>query len=122
MRSTRATELIEEYPAHVVNAWLGHTEAVAMAHYRQTTGKAIDKFYEQAAGAGKTSDTEKGAKTVAEHAGIECSGVEADTLDTIVRASFYPAISRICNTILCNAEGAKNAPMTPTGIEPVPRP
>jgi integrase len=51
MRSTRATELINEgYPAHMVNAWLGHTEAVAMAHYRQTTGKAADKFYEQAAG------------------------------------------------------------------------
>jgi hypothetical protein len=48
MRSTRATELIEIYPAHIVNAWMGHTEAVAMAHYRQT-GKAADKFYDQAA-------------------------------------------------------------------------
>jgi len=38
------------YPAHVVNAWMGHTEAVAMAYYRQTTGKAIEKFFEQAAG------------------------------------------------------------------------
>ena len=36
MRSTRATELIEVYPAHIVNYWLGHTEAVAMACYRQT--------------------------------------------------------------------------------------
>ena len=64
MRSTRATELIEEFPAHMVNAWLGHTEAVAMAHYRQTTGKAAEKFFDQAAGANKTP----GAKTVAEHA------------------------------------------------------
>jgi integrase len=46
MRSSRATELIEEFPAHIVNAWLGHTEAVAMAHYRQTTGKAADKFFD----------------------------------------------------------------------------
>jgi len=30
MRSTRATELIEIYPAHVVNAWMGHTEAVVV--------------------------------------------------------------------------------------------
>ena len=122
MRSTRATELVEVYPAHIVNAWLGHTEAVAMAHYRQSTGKAADKFFEQAAGSNKTPGTEKGAKTVAEHAGIECSGVEADSLDTIIRASFYPAVSRICNAFLNNAEGAKSAPMTPTGIEPVPRP
>ena len=41
MRSSRATELIEIYPAHVVNAWLGRTEAVAMAHYRQM-GKATE--------------------------------------------------------------------------------
>ena len=76
MRSTRATELIEEYPAHVVNAWLGHTEAVAMAHYRQT-GKAIDKFYEQAAGAGENATVQKTVgKTVGEHAGKGCSGVD----------------------------------------------
>ena len=55
MRSTRATELIEVYPAHIVNAWMGHTEAVAMEYYRQT-GKAADKFYEQAAGGKQLQD------------------------------------------------------------------
>ena len=37
LRSTRATELAEDFPSHVVNAWLGHTEEVANAHYRQVT-------------------------------------------------------------------------------------
>ena len=92
MRSSRATELIEIYPAHVVNAWLGHTEAVAMAHYRQT-GKAIDKFYEQAAGAGDFIAEKKGAKTVAEHAGLECSGVEAEETGVVA----ISCISTTCN-------------------------
>lgn len=35
MRATRATELVHKHPAHLVNAWLGHTEAVALSHYRQ---------------------------------------------------------------------------------------
>lgn len=37
LRSRRATELIETFPNHVVNAWLGHTEDVADMHYRQVT-------------------------------------------------------------------------------------
>ena len=99
MRSTRATELIEEFPAHMVNAWLGHTEAVAMAHYRQTTGKAAEKFFEQAAGANEIPDTKKGAKTVAEHAGIGCCGIETGKTD--IAAS--PCISNACNAMLRNA-------------------
>lgn len=36
-RATRATELAEIYPAHVVAAWLGHSERIAERHYLQTT-------------------------------------------------------------------------------------
>lgn len=37
MRVSRATELADEYPSHVCAAWLGHTEKVADAFYRQVT-------------------------------------------------------------------------------------
>jgi integrase len=37
LRSSRATELVQEYPAYVVTAWLGHTPAIAEAHYWQVT-------------------------------------------------------------------------------------
>jgi integrase len=37
LRSTRETELMETFPAHVVCAWLGNTEAVAKKHYLQVT-------------------------------------------------------------------------------------
>lgn len=36
-RSSRQTELVEFYPVHVVCAWLGNTQAVALGHYLQVT-------------------------------------------------------------------------------------
>ena len=44
LRSTRETELAEHFPAHVVCAWLGNSEAVARKHYLQVT----DDHFEQA--------------------------------------------------------------------------
>ena len=37
LRSTRETELMESFPAHVVCAWIGNTQAVAQKHYLQVT-------------------------------------------------------------------------------------
>ncbi len=47
LRSSCATELVERFPAHVVNGWLGHTEEVAQAHYRSIT----DAHFDAASGA-----------------------------------------------------------------------
>lgn len=43
MRSTRATELREEFPEHVVNAWIGHSQRVAERHYLQVTDAHFDQ-------------------------------------------------------------------------------
>jgi hypothetical protein len=72
MRSTRATELIRTEPAHIVNAIMGHTEAVAEAHYRQVT----EEHFERAA-----------AKKIVpilspEHAGNALQGAEAKKAQT----------------------------------------
>ena len=107
MRSTRATELIEIYPAHMVNAWLGHTEAVAMAHYRQTTGKAAEKFFEQAAGLQK-----KVQESAHVHAGIGCFGVETGKKRTGVTS----CDSSTCNDMQGYAKSAKPPPYCGTGI------
>ena len=45
MRSTWATELREQFPEHVVNAWIGHSQRVAERHYLQVT----DAHYDEAA-------------------------------------------------------------------------
>lgn len=43
LRSTRETELMEIYPAHVVVSWIGHSEKVARKHYLQTTDAHFEK-------------------------------------------------------------------------------
>ena len=37
LRSSRETELVEQFPVHVVTAWLGNTPTIAMKHYLQVT-------------------------------------------------------------------------------------
>jgi len=51
LRSTRETELAEEFPLHVACAWIGNTKRIAAEHYLQVT----EAQYEKAAG-GKTAD------------------------------------------------------------------
>jgi integrase len=43
LRSTRQTELAEEFPSHVVCAWMGNSEAVAAKHYLQVTDEHFAK-------------------------------------------------------------------------------
>ncbi len=46
LRSSRETELLEEFPVHVVALWMGHDARVSLKHYAQTT----DQHFERAAG------------------------------------------------------------------------
>ena len=43
LRSTRQTELEDDFPSHVVCAWLGNSEAVAKKHYLQVTEDHFDR-------------------------------------------------------------------------------
>jgi len=52
LRSTRATELSERYPSHVVAAWLGHSVEVGAKHYMQVT----DEHFETATQGNANSD------------------------------------------------------------------
>lgn len=49
LRGSRATELADEYPSHVSAAWLGHTEKIADAFYRQVTEDHFAKAAQHAA-------------------------------------------------------------------------
>ncbi|MDB4731826.1 site-specific integrase [bacterium] len=46
LRSTRETELAEEYPIQVVCSWIGNSPKVAMRHYLQVTDHHFDKASE----------------------------------------------------------------------------
>ena len=37
MRASRATELVKDFPEHVVTAWMGHSKRIAQKHYLQVT-------------------------------------------------------------------------------------
>jgi integrase len=43
LRSTRRTELEDQFPSHVVNAWLGHGQRIAEEHYLQVTDEHFEK-------------------------------------------------------------------------------
>jgi integrase len=43
LRSTRATELADQFPSHVCAAWLGHTEAIADEFYRTVTDEHFSR-------------------------------------------------------------------------------
>ena len=49
LRSTRETELAEEYPMHVVCDWIGNSQAVAAKHYLQTTDEHFATAAQKAA-------------------------------------------------------------------------
>jgi hypothetical protein len=43
LRSSRETELLEEFPVHVVAQWMGHDAKVSLKHYAQTTEDHFDR-------------------------------------------------------------------------------
>ena len=51
LRSTRQTELEEQFPSHVVCRWIGNSQQVAQKHYLQVT----DDHYQRAVTAGAKS-------------------------------------------------------------------
>lgn len=51
LRSSRETELAQDYPIYVVTAWLGNTPTIALRHYLLTT----DDDFERAAAGGAES-------------------------------------------------------------------
>ena len=73
-RASRATELADQYPSHVAAAWLGHTETIADAHYRQVTAEHFSRATTEATGAlsvdGRTENAGTFSGTLTASAGI----------------------------------------------------
>ena len=46
LRSTRETELAEDYPMHVVCAWIGNSQPIAAKHYLQVTDAHFSRAVE----------------------------------------------------------------------------
>jgi len=64
LRASRETELAQEYPVHVVTAWLGNTPKIAMKHYLMTTDSDFQKAVQNAVRNPVQLGADSGAATV----------------------------------------------------------
>ena len=53
LRSSRATELADQFPSHVCTTWLGHSHEVAERNYRQTTDSHFESAVKEPTGPAK---------------------------------------------------------------------
>ena len=106
LRATRETELCEDFPAHVVCAWIGNSEDVAFDHYLQVT----DAHFEKAA-RGESKAAQKAAQQPAEGVGSREQKPEGENKNPPA----LPGDSRSCRS-------SQDVKVTPAGFEPASPP
>ncbi len=100
LRSSRQTELAEQFPSHVVCDWLGNSEDIARKHYYQTT----DAHFAEAASRPTESGAECGAReaqNAAQRARAENRGESHNETQLIASAPFVRVDARR-NSLLHN--------------------
>ena len=63
LRSSRETELLDEFPLHVVAKWMGHSVEIAAKHYAQIT----DEHFERARTGTHGGSSEKALQNALQH-------------------------------------------------------
>jgi len=105
LRATRETELAEVFPAHVVSAWIGNSQAVAAKHYLQVT----DEHFERAA------QPAEAVQNPVQHSAADDCGTPRDAMpenDKVAsRSELRPDAT--------SGKSLKNKGMGVTGLEPV---
>ena len=105
LRSTRETELVEDFPVHVVTAWLGNTPKVAEKHYLQVTEEHFKR-------ASKTARNT--AQYVSEKGRNGSKEDESKIQGNAVSTSFFNALQVLAN--FCVDKDLRLAPRV--GFEP----
>ncbi len=114
LRSTRETELAQEFPLHVVAGWIGNSVNVAMQSYLQMT----EEFFERAAQGDGKSGAKSGADVVqnpVQHCKAPSRTISQESTETVDN----------CEVVRNDAEPyltMHSSSMTPTGFEPVSQP
>jgi hypothetical protein len=109
LRSTRQTELTEQFPAHVVAAWIGNTERVAQNHYLQVTDAHFAK-----AVAGPEGQPEEAAQNQAQSAAVTSGNAQDSALARNENRSELPSDSDPSGYL-------HDSEVAATGLEPVTR-
>jgi integrase len=106
LRASLATELADQFPAHVCEAWLGHSARVADRHYRQTRDLHIERATQDEVGA-----LHEALQQTTE---MECERAQ------IPKTENGPvAIRPIFQGIAANSEECQSSLAPPAGVEPV---
>ena len=113
LRSTRETELADEFPMHVVCKWIGNSQPVAAKHYLQLT----DEHFERAIG-GVQRDVSEAAQNAAQQSS-ETAG--NDSQRSRPERQQTPETSRVCEQIPDGAGGCDTGGMPCIGLEPMTR-
>ncbi|MCA9119324.1 MAG: site-specific integrase [Planctomycetaceae bacterium] len=113
LRASRETELANEYPLHVVTAWLGNTPSVAAKHYLQIT----DAHFAQASAQESILGGATGGAMKCE-VGAQQGVLSVSHGDSQQVTKLRPT-SRVTNTSAAFANVSCEDKVTPTGLEPV---
>jgi hypothetical protein len=113
LRSTRETELAEEFPIHLVCAWIGNSQPVAAKHYLQLA----DDHFARAVGEAAHSEA-KAAQNPAQKA-HETSG--SGWKRSQAKSAQTPETSGACTQFPVASEYSTNAKVPCVGLEPTTR-
>jgi hypothetical protein len=112
LRSTRETELMETFPAHVVCGWIGNSEAIALKHYLQVTDDHFERAVRGEAEAnGEAGATENGAQKEAQHAHAGSRREQHAVSHTNAKAPGLPGPATSCDIV-------NTCSVPPRGVEP----
>lgn len=106
LRASRATELANEFPAHVAAAWLGHSTIVANKHYWQVTDADLARANAPAQASDKSA-----AQNPAQHTHAASSAESRSTQPAHEKAPVLLESASLCETL-------PNRGMGVTGLEP----
>ncbi len=110
MRSTRQTELSEQFPSHVVCAWMGNSERVAKEHYLQVT----DDHFAAASSVSQSPpvDTSNPKQNPKQNRAEMARNEPQRGKEAFAKVPLFPAVAADCENPPCRK-------VTPTGLEPV---
>ena len=108
LRSSRETELVEDFPVHVVTEWLGNSPDVARKHYLQTHEghfqRAVEKRWPE-------SGTESGLNTAVS----PCTEQQDQNRET----DLTPCLATACDNMQENTNQDNLYLIPPRGLEPL---
>ncbi|KAA0215662.1 MAG: hypothetical protein DYG94_07100 [Leptolyngbya sp. PLA3] len=111
LRASRATELAAEYPAAICTAWMGHSAAVAEAHYQIVR----DEDYARAAASAKMGGAPSGARA----AQMAAQQAHADNRKGSQNSPQAPKEAGVTRSHAEDRERTRNGKVGATGLEPV---